>query len=1372
MAGELTGAARSIAVQCLRQCIAPLVAHLRSAVPSAAPDAAAAESALMLVQLLNVRARSIAPEVAGAEDLDSAAVDGILVYVQRCLSDQAQAAANAAAVASAAVSLLCAALCVPGGPLGCSPKLHVALGTALRRAGTAGAPATAQDPLLLAAKQVHDAAAAAAASVTGGQNAAWAAAVAREASATNRAWQTITDEAETADATRLQTAVRLLGETVARFDVGGIVALLAPPATAQPPDAALIGALLISVSTPEPSNRPLYERPLWHLARAALLLQRDVAAGRGAGVAWCADAQAAIAAADAAAAPGISDAVKRHVTSMWAAAVAGGAQTPLSLWHDAQSLVDIPGLPSAEALEPPTARRWPTVHVATENGRAVAVSERYVLETARAAPFEAAMTYIDLLAICDYAPQRVTALTNALLWLYADFKARRAAALRGGAAMHEALALKAVILRLATTLMHVAYELGSAPDEVAANRVAVSVVYDVLVRAGAEGEESGLTMMLSRLARSTRVCVALPPPAVLVRESLVAHVRTRGDHEQLVAELRAAAAAGARLPFPVSVLDYYVFQAAWKRGDAPAASAARTKLMETLLAENGWAPRHLHANLARAHVPRSPAGYSLARARLQGRGGEGWGTLRGFTIVKATGELQLLAEAFSGVTGPLVFPEDVAAHLRLPTADPEPHFFSLDQPDVHLPLHPCQLMRFAPTALADTAAMHTYLHTDYLLKEFAAGVAVSAHPPFELMRLADSPTFAGLPAALRHRLRPIHERGNQSVRMQRLWIQADEMGYRIVDTAETLTMLLDDPAMTVRCKPMLPGAGLEAADTDVDEFGRPIVTPAMQFAADLTGAYASGELGAAYPEFSRLRELTKLAILPRFVGMYRSAIAGRAALDEDAMRGAYRETIAERRRAATAQVASWATSVRAYGYPKAGDAVAHQARLEQAVAGAGVPLYSVPYAQKQELLAKIREQAAEADARIVTDLEGAVVGASEALAVGGGWAVSHASARAEISLFVRNPSGRTTTLVDLLLSAAPGQQAFFAHCQGQADERKTAQRAAFEACVSGLVGAANRVAPRARPNDGCLWVPSAFSAADAAAGEVRLVYGGVLLAPRLYENGGLGRRGAPVAVRAGGFAQMQTPPPPPPPARPPGGGGGAGGGSSGNGGGSDGGSRGGGGSSGGGAAGPLWMRATAAHLQAINARLNLTDAAAQPTAAAVRATEVQRTQLRTLLASALATGSAMLSQRPPPPPPPPPAPPSPTFAQFAIPLVQALQPPPGADARHFERKRNQIVAAISAGAVPTEVTATSSERSSVTRAYRRAFLSRVERLYGSDPAAVAAIQARVGGMDVDHRTELQLGGENGRGNLAMLQASVNRSFGSSLQRITRLYRGE
>ena len=291
-------------------------------------------------------------------------------------------------------------------------------------------------------------------------------------------------------------------------------------------------------------------------------------------------------------------------------------------------------------------------------------------------------------------------------------------------------------------------------------------------------------------------------------------------------------------------------------------SAALEQAMEKMLAEKGWSWQDVSQTMSSSLSLRTPDGWLQPQPKFNVP--MEYAELKGFVIkVDEHPSVELLVTRVStqGKSG-LFSRNDVDTILQLEDSDWEskPMFFSLDPPSSKEQFHPFQKLRFHPQKLQNTDYLQTLFETDYLMKSFSIGSDTSAKPPFNQRPCSEGLT-AGLPNHLQKALRPIHERGHSQSRLNRFWIEVEELVYsenRIGPS--TLQMLFKDPRMVIKTHRLCCGTDGELRDaTDEDDPN----SPEQQFAIDMTKHY--DELGKYFPMFARLKELCKLQLLSKIL---------------------------------------------------------------------------------------------------------------------------------------------------------------------------------------------------------------------------------------------------------------------------------------------------------------------------------------------------------------------------------------------------------------------------------------------------------------------------------------------------------------------------
>lgn len=214
--------------------------------------------------------------------------------------------------------------------------------------------------------------------------------------------------------------------------------------------------------------------------------------------------------------------------------------------------------------------------------------------------------------------------------------------------------------------------------------------------------------------------------------------------------------------------------------------------------------------------------------------------------------------------------QDVSAALRNGL---DVTFFSLDEPrdskDLGLDLmgqcqvHPFNSLRFAPNRMKDTGQLATMFHTDYLLKFFSTGVELSGKAPF-VMKSTNEGLTKVLPERLRSVVRSCSDRGAKSVgNAHRFWIENQEIPFKQSTSSDghSLVYRFGQPVMIVKKHLLQRDEQGRLVDAPVDDLSDN--TPEASFARDFTSNYE--QIGQYFPEFLRLRELSKLSAMYRIL---------------------------------------------------------------------------------------------------------------------------------------------------------------------------------------------------------------------------------------------------------------------------------------------------------------------------------------------------------------------------------------------------------------------------------------------------------------------------------------------------------------------------
>ncbi|XP_055347959.1 uncharacterized protein LOC129595073 [Paramacrobiotus metropolitanus] len=206
--------------------------------------------------------------------------------------------------------------------------------------------------------------------------------------------------------------------------------------------------------------------------------------------------------------------------------------------------------------------------------------------------------------------------------------------------------------------------------------------------------------------------------------------------------------------------------------------------------------------------------------------------------------------------------------------------FSLEAPDVEMPYHAYQEMKFYPARLEGSNFLATMFHADYLLKMFTTGFEVSAEAPFSF-RTTYEGLLQNLPTHLQRILRPLSDRRRSagSGRVHRFWIEAEKIEYSAEEDeeGETVTYRFHETWMRVKKRLLRYDKNGNAVDDENDqesdteddlqdsdeEATRSVPkkekSAEFLYAQDFTEWY--DEIADHFPVFARLREMLKLAAI-------------------------------------------------------------------------------------------------------------------------------------------------------------------------------------------------------------------------------------------------------------------------------------------------------------------------------------------------------------------------------------------------------------------------------------------------------------------------------------------------------------------------------
>ena len=367
-----------------------------------------------------------------------------------------------------------------------------------------------------------------------------------------------------------------------------------------------------------------------------------------------------------------------------------------------------------------------------------------------------------------------------------------------------------------------------------------------------EHESILIAQLLWSICHYSRFCPFWKYPQVSVSEALLLYITSGQLHSKFVLSLQHVEQKQL-LPISDSELKYQIYEndlcnlcPLEDPGDA------HLQAMETLLQEKGWSFWDVSNLMTSPLSPRTKSGWLIQQPYL-GIPME-YASLEGFTIniFGDNPSIKLLVTFADDNNVGLFSQHDISEALQLQSGY---SYFSLDHPNNHQRFHPFQEFRYKPDNLKNSDFLHTLFETDYLLKSFSVGSEISCIPPFKQRPCSDF-LINNLPKELQEILKPVASRGESSSKVNRFWIQVDELIYDEKEEKGTITLKLKKPKMLVRTHPLFPDLDGKLRDTIEDEDPN---SPEFKFAEDLTRNY--DKIGQYFPMFARLRELVKLQYL-------------------------------------------------------------------------------------------------------------------------------------------------------------------------------------------------------------------------------------------------------------------------------------------------------------------------------------------------------------------------------------------------------------------------------------------------------------------------------------------------------------------------------
>jgi hypothetical protein len=441
--------------------------------------------------------------------------------------------------------------------------------------------------------------------------------------------------------------------------------------------------------------------------------------------------------------------------------------------------------------------------------------------------FEAGCALIDLTLSASHASETVVCLLNASLWFLEDLRSKQDEDLNQ---MH---ALKMMTLSCVDLAYYFA-DLALHPGmQLYTSRFGLAITAEAITVAGkcATAEDSKLLLKLYRsVVQKGRFSPFWKMPIVPVCEALRLNILTGRLHAEFMLHLQRDQS---NPLLKTEEIKYQLYENDL-RWFCPVEDkdATRERAMEALLQAKGLSWSDISDSMCSVLSPRTPDGWLLQQKHLGGN--LPFATLTGFELNTDFNNpfIKLNAIPAGHTNNGLFSANDVKNIFQIPKKDLFPIFFSLDSPSGSQHFHPFQQLRFEPSSLQSTDILHTLLQTDYLMKCFSIGSDVSSKPPFKQRDCSEGLT-AKLPPHLQKVLTPIAERGSCRNRTSRLWIQADEVEFKVKENGSQVHYQFGAVKMVVRTSPQFPGPDGKLHDIDDEDPD----SPESRFAKDLTENY-------------------------------------------------------------------------------------------------------------------------------------------------------------------------------------------------------------------------------------------------------------------------------------------------------------------------------------------------------------------------------------------------------------------------------------------------------------------------------------------------------------------------------------------------------
>lgn len=531
-------------------------------------------------------------------------------------------------------------------------------------------------------------------------------------------------------------------------------------------------------------------------------------------------------------------------------------------------------LTEKDLINPPDIdqRKWENLNV---NGCDMKMFLKYeaavkrLVRTKKWSPIDAAFAYYDLLSACRHPAQLLITLTTSAQWFARQMS-------HSDCKESSLFACNKMITRITNLAAALAFEFTTHPYmQYYVAKLVIGLQFYSSWKTGYGGEEAAnfIGVHMRWLVAAGRHCPLHKVPIVTPTEAVLMNLISAKLHCDYLLQLQDNIPQELR-PMSEAILRYQIYENCWfKRGevDNPRDDGLRLTAMTELLAEEKWSWDDVQRRLLSNMIALDRNGWQLVNGKLLGSvSSSNIQRLVGLEISKKDFSVSILVERASRFNvfsrkPALLSWDDIGCGLSL--SDPG-SFFSLEGIDPQQTrYHPFNKAIFFPEQLDGSDFLFTMLHTDYLLKQFSMGCEIQSRPPFELRSISEG-LLKGVPSKLKQALSSIPSRGASRSKVHRFWIQADSMEFDVQEDNDTICWLFGEVNIEVRCMPMFHGEDGELKDLATD--GPEPNSPEGRFVADFNKNYE--EIGKQFPEFLRLKELSKVQWLGRFLESFKDSL--------------------------------------------------------------------------------------------------------------------------------------------------------------------------------------------------------------------------------------------------------------------------------------------------------------------------------------------------------------------------------------------------------------------------------------------------------------------------------------------------------------------